>query len=150
MFKGKFLIVSLLIFLLTGCGGEKVSTDEDYFNQTNEIISELKPAVAVLMGAIEIYTDDHSRYAEMGEPGQKAYDIFTKEYEALTNITAVAGWESRHNELTDDVKYFQDFAREVVRTSKSGDPIDLGSPASNFPSRYTSVNSLTELYQAKK
>ncbi len=150
MFRVKYLILIALVLVATACGGgKKEMTDEEYFKETSELMYEFRDTLNELSDSVDIYNADNSEYEQMNEPGQKAYDIFTEEYETLTKIQPVAGWEERHTELTEDIKFFQDFAREVVRTSKDGNAHDLGVQASKFMSHLSSVNSLSKLYLSK-
>ncbi|RPK19998.1 hypothetical protein [Paenibacillus xylanexedens] len=150
MLKIKYLItLVLLVTVLAGCGEKKALTDEEYFQQTNEAVADTLDTVDNMMDNVSIFTKDNSKYTQMAEPAQKDYDTFTDTYEQFSEIQPVAGWEERHEEMLTELKFFQDYAREVVRTSKDGNSHDLGVLSSKFMHHIRELNRLVELYQAK-
>lgn len=153
MFRIKYFTFILLVLMVTGCGGQRELSDEEYFKETTDIMYEFKDTFDGLFDSLDTYNADKTAYAQMEEPGEKAYDIFTKEVKELNNIKPVAGWESRHANLVEDITYFQDLAREAVRTSKDGNMRDLsaqlGNNFSKLDFRLKSLNRLSEFYYPK-
>lgn len=150
MIKVKYLLVVLLVVALAGCGEKNALTDEEYFQQTNEVVANTLDTVDNMMNNVNIFTNDNTKYAQMAEQAQRDLDTFTSTYERFGEITPVAGWEDRHEEILTELKFFQDYAREVLRTSKDGNSHDLGVLSSKFMHHIRELDRLVELYQAKQ